>query len=152
MPKKIPEQKIKLKLMMKLMKKYRNNGRGIMFGLTNRTKGTENSIIVLGAKHPNTTFNFINVGYNEEVYIGKEAVFRSANYKNGAVACKPDVKIVLSVHYNGDKSSLYCDGIKLTDFKAENLNNVIELNLGNRVSQGSNHSDFKGWIYDYKKV
>ena len=114
-----------------------------------RGEGLENNVIVLGAKGYNPTFNFIHVGYNEDIYFSRGEVSRTANYIDGAVAGKPGIIIILSVHYNGDKSSLYCNNNKSTDFKAEYLGDATELNLGNIVSQGSNSSNFKGWIYDF---
>ena len=119
-----------------------------MFGLTYRESGLENNIIILGAKTGTSRFNFIHVGYVNDIRCDEYVISRTANYKSGAVAGKPDVINVVSVHYNGDKSSLYCNATKLADFKAEQLNDAIELNLGNRVSQGLTHSDFKGIIYD----
>ena len=126
-----------------------NHGRGIMFAQTNRGAGLENNVVILGVKTANPNFNFAHVGYVNDIQYKEFVVSKLANYQSGAVAGKPDVINIVSVHYNGSDSYLSCNGIQLPKFEAETLNPAIEWNLGNRVSQGSTRSDFKGIVYDF---
>ena len=123
-----------------------------MFGLTYRQSGLENNIVVPGVKTDNPNFNFMHVGYVNDIQYKEFVISRMASYKTGAVAGKPNVISIVSVHYNGNDSYLYCNGIKLTKFQAETLKPAIELNLGNRVSQGSPKSDFNGIIYNFREA
>ena len=85
-----------------------NHGRGLMFISRNRGKGLENNIAILGVDTENSLYNFSHVGYDYDYQYNGTVISRIANYKPGAIAGKPGIINVVSVHYQGTHYSIQC--------------------------------------------
>ena len=138
--------------------KYKYQSHGIGFDLSgifsHPDGGNGKSVIILGvdmtnAKHGNNkTKEVLVLGHGVIQKIDDATIYAEKMYSpNFTVANKT---FCLSLHYNGDDSYLFVNGIK---FKAKKQSVVGKLSLGN-ISADFNQADRKstglyGYIYDF---
>ena len=118
------------------------------------------NLILYGADMKNSTFS---TNKKHHIYIMGKSFTQGLQYGatiyvehdyvkvNGSQVSK---KFILSVHYNGDSSYLFINGVKQFQFKAmSSLNLSNPLNIGNTSNNFPSHTDYKkaalhGEIYD----